>query len=374
MSSCGDGGASDAPAAPSVPTVPVVTVRASKLPVTSNLPGRMEAFLQAEVRTRVTGIIQERYYQEGQSVREGELLFKIEPEPLMAELDVCRAALDRAQAVLTDARDKVKRYSALVSKGAVSDREHKQSLAEEARAEADFAGAKAALEKARLDLEYTRVTAPISGRVRRALVNKGALVNQTEFTHLTTVEQIDPIYVRFSAPASQRTQLRRAVLAGEWEEIPLEDIRVRLLLPSGEEYPHAGRFFFSDMAVDPQTDTIEMRAQFPNPDHELLPGSYVRVVFDRAVRNHVFEVPRDAVTRTTQGAFVFVAGKEGVLESRQVTADALNGKNWLVTSGLREGEQVVAGKIRQLRPGMTVRPVAASPGQETASAKETPNR
>lgn len=161
------------------------------------------------MRARVTGIIQERFYQEGQNVKQGDLLFKIEPEPLQAALDECKAALDRAQAVLTDAQDKAKRYSALVSKGAVSGREHTQSVAEEARARAEYAAAKAALERARLDLEYTNVTAPISGRVRRALVTKGALVDQNGFTHLTTVEQIDPIYVRFSSPSSQRSRLRR---------------------------------------------------------------------------------------------------------------------------------------------------------------------
>lgn len=354
LSSCRQGESSQEPPMMSAPEVTVVTVRGEEFPVTSNLPGRLEAFLQAEVRTRVTGIIQERFYQEGQNVKEGDLLFKIEPEPLQAALDGCRAALDRAQAVLTDARDKARRYSALVSKGAVSGREHTQSVAEEARAAADYAAAKAALDKAKLDLEYTNVTAPISGRVRRALVTKGALANQNEFTHLTTVEQIDPIYVRFSSPASQRSRLRRAILSGLWKEIPLEDIKVRLLLPNGEEYPHTGRFFFSDMAVDPNTDTIEMRAQFPNPDHELLPGSYVRVVFDKAVRNHVFSVPRDAVMRTAQGASVFIAGKDGILESRPVTAESMNGKKWLVTSGLKDGDRVVTSKAMFLQPGMKV--------------------
>lgn len=354
LSSCRNEAAS--PEAPMMPAqeVTVVTVRGEEVPVTSNLPGRLEAFLQAEVRARVTGIIQERCYQEGQNVKEGELLFKIEPEPMQAALDGCVAAVDRARAVWTDAEDKARRYSALVPKGAVSGREHTQSLSEEARARADYAAAKAALEKAQLDLEYTRVTAPISGRVRRALVTKGALVNQNESTHLTTVEQIDPIYVRFSSPASQRSRLRRAILSGLWKEIPLQDIKVRLLLPNGEEYPHAGRFFFSDLAVDPNTDTIEMRAQFPNPDHELLPGSYVRVVFDQAVRNHVFSVPRDAVMRTAQGASVFVAGKDGILESRPVTAETMNGKKWLVTSGLKDGDRVVTSKTMFLQPGMKV--------------------
>ena len=155
----------------------------------------------------------------------------------------------------------------------------------------------ASLEQARLNLEYTRVEAPISGRVRRALVTEGAFANQNEFTHLTTIEQIDPIYVRFSQPASQYSSLRRAVVSGLWKGVPLGEIKVRLLLSNGEEYPHPGRIIFSDMAVDPNTDTIEMKALFPNPDSELLPGAYVRVVFDKAVRDNVFAIPRDAVIR-----------------------------------------------------------------------------
>ena len=183
-----------------------MTVHGAQVPVTANLPGRMEAYLQAEVRARVTGIIQERCYQEGQTVRPGDLLFKIDPAPLQAVLDECKATVARAKAVLSDAEDKAARHSSLVAKGAVSIREHKQARAEEERARAEYAAAAASLEQARLNLEYTRVEAPISGRVRRALVTEGAFANQNEFTHLTTIEQIDPIYVRFSQPASQVQQ------------------------------------------------------------------------------------------------------------------------------------------------------------------------
>ena len=268
--SCQREGESQAAGLPgeTVPEVSVMTVRSTQVPVTANLPGRMEAYLQAEVRARVTGIIQERCYQEGQTVRPGDLLFKIDPAPLQAVLDECKAAVARARAVLSDAEDKAARYSSLVAKGAVSIREHKQARAEEERARAEYAAAAASLEQARLNLEYTRVEAPISGRVRRALVTEGAFANQNEFTHLTTIEQIDPIYVRFSQPASQYSSLRRAVVSGLWKGVPLGEIKVRLLLSNGEEYPHSGRIIFSDMAVDPNTDTIEMRALFPNPDHE----------------------------------------------------------------------------------------------------------
>ena len=321
----------------------------------------MEAYLQAEVRARVTGIIQERCYQEGQTVRPGDLLFKIDPAPLQAVLDECKAAVARARAVLSDAEDKAARYSSLVAKGAVSIREHKQARAEEERARAEYAAAAASLEQARLNLEYTRVEAPISGRVRRALVTEGAFANQNEFTHLTTIEQIDPIYVRFSQPASQYSSLRRAVVSGLWKGVPLGEIKVRLLLSNGEEYPHSGRIIFSDMAVDPNTDTIEMRALFPNPDHELLPGAYVRVVFDRAVRDNVFAIPRDAVIRTAQGASVFVVGPDGVLETRPVRADTLNGREWLVSEGLRDGDRVAVSHMMSLRPGMKVRSAAVRP-------------
>lgn len=313
-----------------VPEVSVMTVRSTQVPVTANLPGRMEAYLQAEVRACVTGIIQERCYQEGQTVRPGDLLFKIDPAPLQAVLDECKAAVARARA-------------------------------EEERARAEYAAAAASLEQARLNLEYTRVEAPISGRVRRALVTEGAFANQNEFTHLTTIEQIDPIYVRFSQPASQYSSLRRAVVSGLWKGVPLGEIKVRLLLSNGEEYPHSGRIIFSDMAVDPNTDTIEMRALFPNPDHELLPGAYVRVVFDRAVRDNVFAIPRDAVIRTAQGASVFVVGPEGVLEARPVRADTLNGREWLVSEGLRDGDRVAVSHTMSLRPGMKVRSAAARP-------------
>ena len=361
--SCQREGESQAAGLPgeTVPEVSVMTVRSTQVPVTANLPGRMEAYLRAEVCARVTGIIQERCYQEGQTVRPGDLLFKIDPAPLQAVLDECKAAVARARAVLSDAEDKAARYSSLVAKGAVSIREHKQARAEEERARAEYAAAAASLEQARLNLEYTRVEAPISGRVRRALVTEGAFANQNEFTHLTTIEQIDPIYVRFSQPASQYSSLRRAVVSGLWKGVPLGEIKVRLLLSNGEEYPHSGRIIFSDMAVDPNTDTIEMRALFPNPDHELLPGAYVRVVFDRAVRDNVFAIPRDAVIRTAQGASVFVVGPEGVLEARPVRADTLNGREWLVSEGLRDGDRVAVSHTMSLRPGMKVRSAAARP-------------
>ena len=369
--SCQREGESQAAGLPgeTVPEVSVMTVRSTQVPVTANLPGRMEAYLQAEVRARVTGIIQERCYQEGQTVRPGDLLFKIDPAPLQAVLDECKAAVARARAVLSDAEDKAARYSSLVAKGAVSIREHKQARAEEERARAEYAAAAASLEQARLNLEYTRVEAPISGRVRRALVTEGAFANQNEFTHLTTIEQIDPIYVRFSQPASQYSSLRRAVVSGLWKGVPLGEIKVRLLLSNGEDPMISPVVRWRLRPSSPRGRDGLLRgaggqggrARGRPHDHELLPGAYVRVVFDRAVRDNVFAIPRDAVIRTAQGASVFVVGPEGVLEVRPVRADTLNGREWLVSEGLRDGDRVAVSHTMSLRPGMKVRSAAARP-------------
>ncbi len=334
--------------------VSVVEVKAERESVELNRPGRLEPFLQAEVRARVTGILQKRLYHEGQSVKAGDALFKIEPDTLQAVYNVRCAEVERAKVILEDARDKLNRYAQLVNKGAISGREHIQAQSDVARATAELTAAEAALEQARLDLNYTNVLSPIDGRVRRALVTEGALVNQAEFTHLTTVEQIDPIYVRFSVPATQYNKVRRAVQSGEWLGISTDQIKVRLDIPGAGEYPHTGSFFFSDKAVDPATDTIEMRAQFPNPDGDLLPGAYVRVVFEQAVRKQVFFIPRDSLIRTEHGASVYVVNKDGVLESRAIIAETLKGKQWRVTDGLKDGDRVVTGKISVLQPGMAV--------------------
>lgn len=353
--------------------VNVITSEAEQLPVNTRLPGRLEPYRQAEVRARVTGIVLKRCYEEGQSVKEGDLLFKIDPAPLKANLDACDAALARAEAILKDAQDKLNRHKDLVEKGAISKREHNLSIAEEAQASAEKKSAQAAREKALLELGYADVISPISGTARRALVTEGAYVNQNESTHLTTVEQINPIFVRFSQPSTELSARQRSILSGQWEGIPLEEIKVHLILPDGRTYPEPGKLFFSDRAVDPQTDTVEMRAEFPNAHLELLPGAYVRVSFDSAVRKNVFRIPRDSVSRTSQGASVFVVNDQNILEIRPVQTELLEGLYWIVTGGLKGGERIVTSKLSGLFPGMPAKISQQPSGQAGQNTAESPS-
>lgn len=353
--SCREDQPSHDAAAGSSPEVDVLSVKPEDAVISTRIPGRMEPYLQAEVRARATGIILDRCYQEGQKVKEGDVLFRIDPAPLQAVVDACKADISRSEAVLKDARDKLEKYGNLVGKGSVSKREYNMALAGVEQSQAEFNAAKARLEQSMQELGYTTVTAPIGGRVRRALVTKGALANKNELTHLTTVEQINPIFVRFSAPSSELSELKRSIVSGNYEGISFEQTRVRLILPDGREYPIEGKFIFSDLSVDPETDSVEMRAEFPNPDMELLPGAYVRIVFDTAIQRNIYRVPRDAVVRSGEGAAVYVVGSDNMLESRPVEAERLEGRNWIVTKGLEKGERIVVSKLSRLMPGMPVR-------------------
>lgn len=367
--SCNDKPAAQDAGAFATPEVEVLEASPGEAVTSVRIPGRMEPYLQAEVRARVTGIVLDRCYQEGQLVKEGDILFKIDSAPLQAAVDACKADVSRSEAVLKDARDKLAKYSVLVEGGGVSKREYNLALAGKEQAEAEYAAAEAKLEQAMQELGYATVTSPIGGRVRRALVTKGALCNKNELTHLTTVEQIDPIYVRFSAPSAELSKSRRSITSGEAEGIPFDKIRVKLILPDGREYPHEGKLFFSDMAVDPLTDTVEMRAEFPNKDLELLPGAYVRIAFDTAVQRNIYRIPRDAVMRTAQSAMVYIVGPGNKLEARPVETERLDGKNWIVTKGLKPGDKIVVSKTSYLMPGIPVSiaaPAAPEAGQNTA--------
>ncbi|WP_049051475.1 efflux RND transporter periplasmic adaptor subunit, partial [Achromobacter xylosoxidans] len=268
----------EAPEAAKAPAeIGVIVAKATPTSVASELPGRLEPYREAEVRARVAGIVTRRLYEEGQEVARGAPLFQIDPAPLQAAYDSEAAALARAQANLSAAADKLRRYADLVSDRAISERDHAESVAEERQARAEVALAKANLQSARLRLEYARVTSPIDGRARRALVTEGALVGEGQATPLTVVQQLDPIYVNFSQPAAEVMQLQKQIRAGALEGVAPDKMRVRLLLPDGSEYGQGGTLSFADLAVDPGTDNVTMRALFDNPDRVLLPGMYVRV-------------------------------------------------------------------------------------------------
>lgn len=350
----------------------VVTVKKTSVPLSVELPGRLDAYRQAEVRARVAGIVTARTYEEGQEVKRGAVLFRIDPAPFKAARDAAAGALEKARAAHLAALDKRRRYDELVRDRAVSERDHTEALADERQAKAAVASARAELARAQLQLDYATVTAPIDGRARRALVTEGALVGQDQATPLTTVEQLDPIYVNFSQPAADVESLRREVKSGRAAGIAQQDVEVTLVRPDGSTYARKGKLLFADLAVDPSTDTVAMRALFPNPERELLPGAYVRIALDRAVARDAILVPRDALLRTADSATVKVVGQNGKIRDVTVEAAQMKGRDWIVTRGLAGGERVVVVDAAQFEAGTTVkaleRGAAAQPASGAAAA------
>ncbi|AOJ68918.1 MULTISPECIES: MexX/AxyX family multidrug efflux RND transporter periplasmic adaptor subunit [Burkholderia] len=367
---CGKRESGDEAAAPREASV--VTVKKTSVPLTVELPGRLDAYRQAEVRARVAGIVTARTYEEGQEVKRGAVLFKIDPAPFKAARDAAAGALDKAQAAHLAALDKRRRYDELVRDRAVSERDHTEALADERQAKAAVASARAELARAQLELDYATVTSPIDGRARRALVTEGALVGQDQATPLTTVEQLDPIYVNFSQPAADVESLRRAVRSGRAAGIAQRDVEVTLVRPDGSAYARKGKLLFADLAVDPSTDTVAMRALFPNPERELLPGAYVRITLDRAIARDAILVPRDALLRAADSATVKVVGDNGKIRDVTVEAEQMKGRDWIVTRGLAGGERVVVDDAAQFEAGATVKAVErgapAQPASQPAAA------
>ncbi len=354
--------------------VGIVIARATPTAVATELPGRMEPYREAEVRARVAGIVTSRLYEEGQDVKRGDALFQIDPAPLQAAYDSEAANLARAQASLSAAADKLRRYADLVGDRAISERDHAEAAADERQARAQVALARANLQSAKLKLDYARVTSPIDGRARRALVTEGALVGEGQATPLTVVQQIDPIYVNFAQPAAEVLRLQKQIRDGQLQGIEPDKLRVRLLLPDGTEYARTGALSFADLAVDPGTDNVTMRALFDNPRRDLLPGMYVRVRLEQAINRDAYLVPRDALLRDASGAHVLVAGKDGELQAVAVTARNIQGPNWVVTDGLKGGERVVVENVSQLAPGQKIKPVERAAPKAQAPAEGNSNK
>jgi membrane fusion protein (multidrug efflux system) len=282
-------------------------------------PGRVQAVRRAEVRARVDGIVQRRMYDEGSDVEAGQELFHIDPRELRAARSAAEAALVRAQATAANAAQDVERYKGLVQDQAISKQEYDAALARLRTAEADVAQAEAQLESARLNLGYTSVNAPISGRAGRAQVTEGALVSAAAATLLTTIEQLDPIYVNFSQSSSDMLAIRREIAQGELKVPALGRVRVTLVLEDGSEYRHPGHLDFLDLSIDQATGTAAVRAEFPNPERVLLPGQFVRARIEAGVRPNSFLVPQRAVQLTPDGASVLVAEANNMAASRKIT-------------------------------------------------------
>lgn len=356
------GGANAQPAAPRPPEVGVVTAERTQVPLVRELPGRLQATRTAEVRARVEGIVLERAYDEGSDVRAGRVLFRLDPAPYRANVESAQAELARARADLAQAKLTVSRYRPLLPERAVSQQEFDQALTVQKQAEAAVAAAQAALTRAKLELGYTTIDAPIAGRAGRALVTEGALVGGGEATHVTTVEQIDPIYAYFTQSSGELLRLRQAFAAGTLA--PTEDTQVRLILEDGTEYPETGKLNFSDLASDPGTGAVTLRAEFPNPGRMLLPGMFVRVQLQQAVNRDAVLVPIRAVSMSPKGHMVMTVGPGNKVVPRQIRTARMEGSDWVVEGGLEGGERVIVEGLQKARPGTVVRPVAARPRAE----------
>lgn len=368
----GCGAKSDQAAAPPPPEVSVVTVQPGLLGVTNELPGRMESIRVSEVRARVPGIVLKRVFREGSDVKAGALLFQIDPAQLQASYNSADAAVARSEATLLQAELKAKRYKPLVETNAVSKQEYDDVVATEKQAIADLASTKAARENARLSLGYASVTAPISGRIGRALVTEGALVGQGDVTPLAIVQQIDPIYINMTQSANDILKLKRALDDGQLKSAGQGAAKVTLITDDGKEYGRAGKLLFSDLTVDQSSGSVTLRAEVPNPDGLLLPGMYVRARIEQAVDEKAITVPQQAVIRTPGGSAVMVVGTDGKVASRPVQTGSSNGTSWVITDGLKEGDQVIVEGLQKVQPGATVKPVQWQKAAPAGSAPGAP--
>ena len=375
-------GKSDAPPAAAgdgmpPPEVGVVVATPGDVGLITELPGRLEALRVAQVRARVAGILQKRLFREGSDVKAGQPLFAIDAAPYAAALQSAEATLARAQANLTQAAALAERYKPLVAANAVSQQEYANAVAAQKQAEADVAAGRAAVQTGRINLNYASVTAPISGRIGRALVTEGALVGQGEATQLAVIQQIDPVYVNFTQSAGEVMKLRRALADGQLQRAGgSEAAIVRVVLEDGSEYALPGKLLFSDLTVDPSTGQITLRAEVPNPKGDLLPGLYVRVRLEQAQVANAISLPQQAVTRTQQGDKITVVGADGKLSQRTVKVGAARNNQWVVLEGLKEGEQVMVDgfqKLQMMPPGTPVKAVPwQAPGSAAASAANPP--
>ena len=360
LSACSPG---EAPPEQQPIPVKTITVSSKAVPNIIELPGRVEPVRVAEVRARVTGIVQEQLYEEGTDVRAGQPLFRIDPRELRASYAQTQAALARARATAANARAVVERYRPLIDENAISGQEYDAALAASREAEANVAQIRAQLESASLQLGYTTVRAPIAGRAGRAQVTEGALVSQAEGTLMTRIEQISPVYVSFAQAASEVLKLRRAIAAGDIDLDENDRVEVRLTFSDGTEYPVLGYIDFLAFSVDEQTGTVELRAEFPNPQRLLLPGEFVRAqIYAGEVQNGL-TVPQRAVTLTEEGGTVFVIDREGMAAIRPIRLGAMVDGSWIVESGLRPGDVVITSNLQKIRPGVPVKVSNTPTGQ-----------
>ncbi|MFB0872702.1 MULTISPECIES: efflux RND transporter periplasmic adaptor subunit [unclassified Sphingobium] len=359
LSACGK---QEAPPPPT-PTVGVVTLKVESAPLINELPGRIAARETAEVRPQISGVIRRRAFAEGGYVSAGQLLYEIEDAPYRAALAQAQGTLATAQASIRATSLQAQRYRDLVGINAVSRQEYDNAEAAANQARATVAAQRGALQAAQVNQNFTRIRAPISGRIGRSLFTPGALVQAGQADALATIQRTDSVYVDVSQSAAQLIDLRQAMKAGGVSEAG--GARIRLLLPNGSEYPIEGRLQFSEVTVDPSSGAVTLRATFPNPDGLLLPGMYVRARLVEGQRTNAILVPQQGISRDARGrATALVVGRDNKVEMRQVEVDRAVGDKWIVTKGLKAGDRLIVEGLVNLRPGTVVK--AGAPKQVTA--------
>lgn len=355
LSACGQGEEAAQGGAMPAPEVGVIVAKAGNVPLRQDAVGRLSAFRSADVRARVPGVLQKRVYAEGSDVREGQVLFVIDPAPLRAELGQARASLAQAQADYANAKAAADRARRLLPQQFISQSDYDNALAAERSAAASVQAGKASVDSAQIDLGYATVRAPIAGRAGKQQVTEGALVGQDAATLLTTVDQVDPLYVNFSMSVSDLAQVRR-LQAGD-----AGDREVEILLPDGTPYAHKGELDFSGDIVDPATGAVALRARIPNPGKTLLPGTYVTIKTTLGQAPDAFLIPQAAVQRDAKSAYVLVVGQDGNVARKDIDADRAQGSHWIVTKGLTGGEQVIVSGLQKAQAGKPAKPTPWQP-------------
>lgn len=365
LSACGK----EQPAAPPAPTVGVVTLTTESAALTNELPGRIAALETADVRPQITGVIRRRLFTEGSNVQAGQLLYEIEDSPYRAALAQAKGSLAVANATINSTALQAQRYKDLIAINAVSKQQYDDAAAAAQQARANVAAQQGALQAAQVNQNFTRIRAPISGRIGRSLFTPGALVSASQTDALAVISRTDTVYVDVTQSAAQIVDLKQAMASGGVSEA--EGARIQLILPNGSVYPIEGRLQFADVTVDPSSGSVILRATFPNPNGLLLPGMYVRAKLVEGLRQNVILAPQQGVTRDPRGrATAMVVGKDNKVEVRQLEVDRTVGDKWIVTKGLNVGDRLIVEGLVNLRPGTVVKP--GLPQQVTvAAAPET---